>query len=123
MGFKFFIPYLWLDKYNKVQKDLYALFSLIYPIREMSRKSSHFEDSGEIIFHQKSREIEEMSWDEIHFPNVSSPKVSPAPKCSENTNELLLKAIEAMNRDVASIKQNLGEILNKENSFGEQLLK
>ena len=87
----------------------------------MSRQSSPFEDSGEIIFHQKSREIEEMSRDEIHSPTASSPKVSSAPKCSENTNELLLRAIEAMNRDVASVKQNLGEIFHKQNSFGEQL--
>ena len=42
-----------------------------------------------------------MSQYEIHFPNVSSPKVPSAPNC-----ELLLKAIETMNRDVASMEQN-----------------
>lgn len=42
-----------------------------------------------------------MSRYEIPFPNVSSPKVSSAPNC-----ELLLKAIETMKRDVASVEQN-----------------
>lgn len=44
-----------------------------------------------------------MSRYEIHFPNVSSPKVSSATNC-----ESLLKAIETMNRDMASVKRNRG---------------
>lgn len=59
-----------------------------------------------------------MSRYEIHFPNVSSPKVSSATNC-----ELLLKAIETMNRDMASVKRNRGGggCFNKQNSFWEQL--
>ena len=89
----------------KYKRFVGILFSLIYTIREISRQSSPFEVWGEM-------KNEEMSQYEIHFPNVSSPKVSSAPNC-----ELLLKAIETMNRDVASVEQNRGGGVNKQNSF------
>lgn len=89
----------------------------------MSRENSPLGDSGEIIFNPRSVGIsEDASQGGSDFRNSCSPDLSSAPTASENVNELLLKAIETMNRDVVCMKQDLGEELShiRETSRGLQ---
>lgn len=76
----------------------------------MSKQNSSFEDSGEIIFHPESQQPDEnLSHEELTIhQNVSSAPLTG----SENINELLLKAKEIMNRDMADMKHNIGHELS-----------
>jgi hypothetical protein len=74
----------------------------------MSKQNSPLEDSDEIIIHPESqRSDENVSHEDIPIQQ----SVSSAPSNSENINELLLKAVEILNRDMADLKQNIGHEL------------
>ena len=78
----------------------------------MSMQNNSLEDSGEVIFHPRSQKADEnLSREEMEAcSNVpSTPNHSGQ---SENVNDLLLKAVEIMNRDLAEMKQNIGHVSN-----------
>ena len=84
-------------------------------------QNNSLEDSGEVIFHPRSQKADDiMSREEME----TCPNVSSAPNHfsqSENVNDLLLKAVEIMNRDLAEMKQNIGHELSQIRETSQQL--
>ena len=84
-------------------------------------QNNSLEDSGEVIFHPRSQKADEnLSREEIE----TCPNVSSAPNHfsqSENVNDLLLKAVEIMNRDLAEMMQNIGHELSHIREMSQQL--